>query len=131
MRKGFIHFNLVLTYGVKVLCRRMTVGYGGCIAVEMRRLFGRAHYHEKTCLCAVWVDNVLAFCQMMYPEKNGIWALETRDKYKSQDYCIWSADKWQCPGCGHEVLSGYGDRPTRPGEDDYPEKLQNIEVTFY
>jgi hypothetical protein len=26
-------------------------------------------------------------------------------------YQIWSADKWQCSGCGREVVVGFGNEP--------------------
>ena len=67
----------------------------------------------------------------MKPEDNGVRAVETKDKEKQEEYRIWSADKWKCPGCGHEVLSGYGDRATYPSDEDYDEKLAHATVIFY
>ena len=28
-----------------------------------------------------------------------------------QPYKIWQADLWRCPGCGFEIVSGYGHHP--------------------
>ena len=29
----------------------------------------------------------------------------------SRIYRLWSTDKWKCPGCGFQVLSGFAQRP--------------------
>ena len=30
---------------------------------------------------------------------------------KWQPYKLWAADLWECLGCGHELISGYGQHP--------------------
>ena len=67
----------------------------------------------------------------MYPEQNGVVVLETKDKAKAQPYRLWRSDKWKCPGCGYEVLSGYSDRCIYPGDPDYDEDVKKVELIFY
>lgn len=57
------------------------------------------------------------------PEKNGIiWqenkpdgadteTLPARERQGWNPYKIWIADKWKCPGCGHEIIVGHGRGP--------------------
>lgn len=67
----------------------------------------------------------------MYPEENGICAMEMKDKEKTEPYRIWSTDKWKCPGCGIEVLSGFGDRASYPGTEEYERREMNFDMNFY
>lgn len=56
------------------------------------------------------------------PEVNGVVVVETmlvREPYK-----LWRADLWKCPGCGFEVVAGFGNRPTAEHfEEGFSEKL--------
>jgi len=67
----------------------------------------------------------------MKPEQNGVLAVETKDKEKQEEYRIWEADKWKCPGCGHTVLHGFANTATYPHEKDYEGRLANARIIFY
>jgi len=41
----------------------------------------------------------------MKPEENGIGVLDITD---FGPYKLWTADKWKCPLCLHEVIVGFG-----------------------
>ena len=48
-------------------------------------------------------------CSMYYrPEENGVLYEETAN---GMPYKLWHADKWKCPGCGHEIIAGEGHGP--------------------
>lgn len=53
------------------------------------------------------------------PETNGTTVVETAS---FGPYKIWDADTWKCPGCGMEVVSGFGNNPVR--EDHYAEDFK-------
>jgi len=66
----------------------------------------------------------------MKPEKNGVIAEEMQDPGMQQGYKKWSFDKWKCPICGYEVLSGCGCNPLAYAHDeDYNNHI--AEVQFY
>jgi hypothetical protein len=45
-------------------------------------------------------------CEVEYrAEKNGIVAEEMAD---FGSYKLWRADLWKCPGCGHRLITGFG-----------------------
>lgn len=82
-------------------------------------------------------------CQRFYrPAKNGIRVLEAMPHHNDAlpgnlapeswaPYKIWHADLWQCPGCGHQLISGWGNHPE--SERHYPEfhhYLPNIDFTI-
>ena len=49
-------------------------------------------------------------CEVEYrPHKNGVYVKEIR--LDGSFYKLWSADIWKCPGCGHELVWGYGHSP--------------------
>lgn len=62
-------------------------------------------------------------CQRFYrPAKNGVGLLETTPRFNGAQpgaahaedwtpYKIWVADLWRCPGCGHEMIQGFGGGP--------------------
>ena len=56
----------------------------------------------------------------LYPEKNDIRVLDTMPG--GSPYKIWCADKWKCPICGIEIVTGFGLGPIaehyEPGFDD-------------
>jgi DNA-directed RNA polymerase subunit RPC12/RpoP len=43
----------------------------------------------------------------MRPEKNGVGCLDLAD---FGPYKIWDSDLWKCPGCGYEILVGFGQK---------------------
>ncbi len=48
-------------------------------------------------------------CQCLFKiEKNGISAVEM---VQGRPYELSDADKWKCPGCGMEILAGFGEAP--------------------
>lgn len=55
----------------------------------------------------------------MIPEENGVGLL---DMASFGPYKIWEADKYKCPGCGHEVVVGFPSHGTDHSEDYF--KLQ-------
>jgi hypothetical protein len=64
-------------------------------------------------------DMVCVKCQRKFRiEKNGVEAIEFTPTHtkegkflRLQPYQIHSTDKWKCPGCGIEVLAGFGQNP--------------------
>lgn len=64
-------------------------------------------------------------CQRFFRmKKSGVWFVEsmpgpghtrpepgTAEPRSWVPYKVWVADLWACPGCGHEVLSGFGSGP--------------------
>ena len=47
--------------------------------------------------------------RFMRIEKNGVTVEELMDD--GSPYKLWDADKYKCPSCGHEVISGFGRQP--------------------
>jgi hypothetical protein len=48
-------------------------------------------------------------CQCeMHPETNGVGLL---DFASFGPYKLWDADLWKCPGCGIEIVGGFGHGP--------------------
>jgi len=64
-------------------------------------------------------DLVCVKCQRKFRiEKNGVDAIEftpvhkmTGEFLQMEPYQVHSTDKWKCPGCGIEVLAGFGQNP--------------------
>lgn len=62
-------------------------------------------------------------CQRFYRvKKNGYRFVEgmpkedgalpgTQEPERWQPYKLWSSDLWECQGCGHQLLSGFGREP--------------------
>ena len=44
----------------------------------------------------------------LHPEENGVGVLDMAD---SRAYELFDADLWKCPGCGMEVVGGFGHGP--------------------
>lgn len=65
-------------------------------------------YHRPVC----------AACQLeMRPERIGVGLL---DMAAFGPYHLWDADLYECPGCGHQIVAGFGDNPiSRHFEDDF------------
>lgn len=66
-------------------------------------------------------------CQVEYkPKKNNIPVIEMFNE-PPRPYKIWLADAWQCPGCQHVVVAGFGKGPIREHfEPDFPELLERV-----
>jgi len=52
-----------------------------------------------------------------------------------QPYKIWSADKWQCPICYHQIISGFAFNPIaehfEDGFDAILDKVKKTKSTIY
>ena len=44
------------------------------------------------------------------PELNGVKVVELFCSNK-MPYKVWNTDKWKCPKCGYEIISGFGNGP--------------------
>jgi len=44
------------------------------------------------------------------PKKNGVYVVEMYSD-PPRPYRVWSADAWECPGCEHVVIAGFGNFP--------------------
>lgn len=66
-------------------------------------------------------------CQCAFrPEVNGTVVIEMAS---FGPYKIWEADTWKCPGCGVEVVSGFGHRHIKEHyEAGFNELLHKIET---
>ena len=64
-------------------------------------------YHMPVCV---------ACRRELRPEKNGVAVLDT---VRGEGYELWAADKWKCPGCGIEVIGGFGHGPVVSHFDDH------------
>jgi len=57
-------------------------------------------YHQIVCVK----------CQIrLKPKKNEVGVLDIGNDGKP--FYIWDADLWECPNCGIEVVTGFGQRP--------------------
>ena len=45
-------------------------------------------------------------------------------------YKVWNADTWKCPGCGFEIVAGFGQQPRRQDHymDDFPAWLETVKA---
>jgi hypothetical protein len=51
------------------------------------------------------------------------------DKWKP--YKLWSGDKWECEGCGAEILSGFGLKPIAEHyEDDFAQAVKSFGAAY-
>jgi len=62
------------------------------------------------------------------PETNGIIVIETAS---FGPYKVWNADVWKCPGCGIEIVAGFGEVPIRADHysPDFPDWLEKVKAT--
>jgi hypothetical protein len=46
-------------------------------------------------------------------------------------YKVWNADTWECPGCGVEIVAGFGQQPLRQDhyKEDFATWLANVIAT--
>lgn len=78
-------------------------------------------------------------CQRFYRlKKNGVRIVEGAPLYPDatpgagQDanwrpYKLWMADLWYCPGCGHELVAGFGHNPIAiEHHDGFAEKCKSF-----
>lgn len=65
-------------------------------------------------------------CQVEYrPKTNGI-NVELMADFGSFE--LYKADKVECPGCGHQIITGYGDEPFAIHfKENYKEVLEKVE----
>lgn len=67
-------------------------------------------------------------CQCeLKPVDNGTIVIETAS---FGVYKVWSADTWKCPGCGKEIVAGFGNIPLREDHyaDDFHEWLETVKA---
>ena len=71
---------------------------------------------------------VCAKCECeLRPETNGVGVIETAS---FGPYKIWDADLWKCPGCGIEIVAGFGQRPiAQHFEEDFDKELKVVKET--
>lgn len=71
-------------------------------------------------------------CQKFYRvEKNGFIFAEMIPvddaKVHWSGYAVWSGDLWKCPGCGHLLISGFGQKPiSRHYDEDFVEMMGKV-----
>lgn len=67
---------------------------------------------------------------LMKPIENGVIAQENFDDNK-RGYKIWDTDKWGCPNCGYDILTGFGTNPLAEHYMDKFKTLQkHVQLTF-
>jgi len=62
----------------------------------------------------------------LHPETNGVGVL---DMANGRPYEIFDADLWKCPGCGIEVVGGFGQGPISAHyKDNFQQVIDGYEV---
>lgn len=62
-------------------------------------------------------------CQVEYrPDRNGVVVIDMFQQ-PPQPYKLYEADRWYCPGCGHKVVAGFGQRYAEHFQPDFDEQL--------
>jgi hypothetical protein len=60
------------------------------------------------------------------PEKNDV---SVEDLASFGSYKVWSADLWKCPGCGVEIVLGFGSQPMYLHfQEDYDKKVKDLKA---
>lgn len=74
---------------------------------------------------------VCCSCNFFYkPEKNAVAVVEMRpvgtvSLPEYRPLRLWQADRWRCPGCGHQVVTGFGRAPISEHHDrNFDEKVK-------
>jgi|WetSurMetagenome_2_1015567.scaffolds.fasta_scaffold01396_22 hypothetical protein len=73
-------------------------------------------------------------CQVEFkPERNDV-VVDVLDGH-GKSYQLWCADLWECPQCGNQIITGYGNEPyARRGQVDYAKVLRasraNLEYVY-
>ena len=66
---------------------------------------------------------------MLRPRKNDITVHVTMSD--GQPYQIWSADLWECPKCGTQVVLGYGQHAwAEHYQPDFARHLGDVDITI-
>jgi len=69
-------------------------------------------YHRPVCVK----------CKLeLHPETNGVGVLDLNEN--GEPYELYDADLWKCPGCGMEVVGGFGRGPIASHFEDNFEKM--------
>lgn len=82
-------------------------------------------------------------CRRFYrPKRNGLYFLEglpladgarpgNADPASWGPYKLWCGDLWECPDCGHELISGVGQQPLAEHfHDGFAEKVREYAATI-
>ena len=65
----------------------------------------------------------------LHPEKNGVGVLDLNEDGKP--YEVYDADLWKCPGCGMEVVGGFGEGCISAHyEADFQKMIDGYEVVI-
>lgn len=61
-------------------------------------------------------------CKRQYKcDKVGVYFVESTGR---EPYRMWAADRYKCPGCGHEILHGFGnDAIIAKHQDDFEARV--------
>jgi len=66
-------------------------------------------------------------CELQ-PEKNGVGVL---DMANGKPYEVYDADLWKCPGCGMEVVGGFGNKAISAHyEDNFQRVIAGYKTYF-
>jgi len=66
-------------------------------------------------------------CKLYYKiKKNGVYLTEMMPYTNGEwrPYKIWQGDLWECRGCGHEIVMGWGKRALREHFEEHFEDLR-------
>ena len=80
-------------------------------------------------------------CQRFYrPKKTGYYFLEGMPKNNDtkpgkpeewSPYKLWGGDLWECPGCGHRIISGTGMNPVAvQHEPTFAKQVERLGADF-
>jgi hypothetical protein len=48
-----------------------------------------------------------------------------------EPYKLWQADKYQCEGCGHEIVVGFGRQPIRERHhEDFDQAVRSFKAEY-
>jgi len=71
-------------------------------------------------------------CQKEYKVKKSgvITELMTTFGGKPASFELYDSDLWECPGCGHQIIGGFGQKAlAQHFEEDYQEVLKRVSTT--
>jgi len=91
-----------------------------CMQQTLKETFGKLvkykGYHRPVC----------APCQVeMEPERNGVGVVDYADFGPVN---LWDADLWECPKCGHQIVTGFGGGPISRHYEE--ERFQRLIKTY-
>lgn len=62
-------------------------------------------------------------CQVEYrPDTNGVTVIDMFQR-PPRPCKLYEGDMWRCPGCGHQIVAGLGQRYAEHFQSDFDEKL--------